>query len=347
MSKKSNNNCEPGEIERKGYRRKGYQRNEYVRKNGTVVPASYVSAANVPSTCINDLGKPGKGPKTLPKPGDKVHLTQYGYSIHKPTNLRRAALRAATKDYNTLVVLRRLNLLRNYQAIPENKEIFTDDVEYMKKLYSNIRRTKPKSGSKQHGGIPYEQNNIQDPMTSDIDSPNERMIEVNTFMNMETICTDKSKCSTKSIIKESHTVNGKQVMYYTLEEKDAEQVLELDQMFLDSDLDKNAVVQKIINKSGLLIGIKVNDKLEGYCQYEPVNNTSVKIIWFCANKGFGTPLYTFMEKFFKMNDNVKITLVVSLEGTYSTKRLNFWYAMGFRTYETLSTEKKVCMEKNI
>ena len=369
MSKKSSKKCGPGEIMRKGYQRKGYQRNEYTRKTGTTIPATYVSAAEVPPICIKDVGKPGKGPKTLPKPDNLVHLSKYGYSIHRPEPERRAALRAAIKDYNTLLILRRLNLLRNYQAIPENKEIFTKDVEYMKKLYSNIKQSKPRSNKQSkysnkqslHGGS---DSLFQDPLTSDmteisetsetsdyvvdkINLPEPRTVEINTIVDREKMCDGEGKCGVRNIIYESHIVDDREIIFYTLGEKDADQILELDKMYLDSDQYKNSVMEKIIDNRGLLIGIKVDNILQGYCQYEPLENLEVKIVWFCANKGYGTPLYTFIEKYFRLNDFTRVVLVVSLEGSYSTRRINFWYRMGFNTYETLPEKNKIHMEKNI
>lgn len=386
MSKRSGKNkCGPGEIMRVGYRRKGYQRNEYIRKDGTVVPATYVSATYVPPTCIKDMGRPGKGPKTLPKPNNFIHLSKYGYSIYKPEKQRRAALRAAIKDYNTLSILRRLNLLRNYQAIPENKEIFTKDVEYLKHLYSNIRKSRPKKKNKniQRGGFssfwkksinfntekfsmilddnrkqyggngslfqdPVNLDSIETSTTSDDNGyEEESKIEINTIIDKQKVCDAEGKCGVRNIIYEKHVVDGKTVIFYTLGETDIDQVLELDKIYLDPNIDRETVMQKIINNRGLLIGIKVDDKLEGYCHYEPLDNFEVSIEWFCANKGSGTPLYLFMEKYFKMNDYTRVILAVNLEGPNSTRRINFWYSMGFSTYETLPDQKKVLMEKFI
>lgn len=339
MSKKNNKyKCPKGLVERDGYYRKGYQRNKYTRKNGTVIPATYVSAAIVPPTCIYDYGKTEKGPKTLPKPGDKIRLSRYGYNIHKPQANRRAALRAAINDNNTLVIYKRLNLLRNFQHMPENKEIFTQDVEYLKKLYSKIRRTKPN----QRGG--------DDALIAETSETSDNMmdiIKVKATFNRQKNCDNSGNCSIINIVHETHLVNGKQISYDTLEEKDADQILELDKLYLDSGYNKTTVLQKITDNRGLLIGIKIDDKLQGYCQYKPIDETGIKIIWFCANKGFGTPLYIFLEKYFKLNAYTKIILTVSLEGQHSTRRINFWYTMGFSAYETLPENKKIRLEKNI
>ena len=117
---------------------KGYiRRVPYMRKSrkGSLV---YVKSA-----CTPDKGKPGKTPeskKVLPKPGDKLHLSKYGYSTHRSSTLRHKALAAAASDNNTLEVLRRLNLLRNLQGEDEAKNIMSQDVEYMKKMYAAHKR---------------------------------------------------------------------------------------------------------------------------------------------------------------------------------------------------------------
>jgi hypothetical protein len=371
MSKRSNKNeCSPGKIMRKGYSRKQYQ-----KKNGTIISKTYV-----PSACVKDMGKPGKGPKTLPKPDNLVHLSKYGYSIHKSEKQRRTALQAAVKDYDTLLILRRLNLLRNFQAVPKNKEIFSKDVDYMKQLYSNIRKSRPhKNYNMDSNELNNEWNSnwknskirknqlggndslFQDPMISEITDtsitsdnvvnniklPESKTVEINKIIDQEKMCDADGNCGVRNNIYEEHIVDDKHVLFYTLGKTDVDQILELDKKYLDSDIDSQTVMQKIINNPGLFIGIKIDNILEGYCHYEPLENLEVMIVWFCANKGFGTPLYLFMEKYFRMNDYTRIILVVSLEGSYSTRRINFWYSMGFLTYETHPEKKKVHMEKFI
>ena len=398
MSKKSNKTkCGPGEILRKGYKRKGYHRNEFTRQDGTVVPASYIPESTVPPTCVPDFGKVGRGKKVLPPLDDKLHLSTYGYSIHKSEPLRRAALRAAAKDNDILMVLRRLSLIRNYQPIPENKEIFTRDVEFMKDMYDPYRKTprrapeykvwenendldrwrnmnnrknyRSKNSSKsnrrtktkrnQRGGddeqtfidpitpIEFDDSTISDDVVDNINLPEQHIIEINTVIDRKKVCDSKGNCIDSNNIYEMHEVDGKQVLYYTLDKKDANDVLKLDLLFLDTDRTSDDVIQNIQSNPGLLIGIKIDGKLEGYCQYKPQGNMDVKIVWFCANKGFGTALYVFMEKYFRINNYVRIILVVSLEGPYATKYINFWYHNGFMTYETIAEKKKVYMEKFI
>ena len=348
--------CGPGQIERVGYHKKGYQRKKYQRKTGTTVPSSYVSSAFVPPVCIKDMGKPGKGPKTLPKLKNIIHLTKYGYGIHKSSNTRHKSLLDASKDFGTLPVLRRLNLIRNYQAIPENKEKFTDDVEFMKKMYSTEKYKKNQYGGSDVFQDPFTSTNTEtetetsDSSDVDIDNielPETRNVEINTIIDTQKTCDSEGKCGVRNIVYEKHNVNGKEIIYYTLGEKDIDDIHKLDLEYFNSDEDRNNVYQKIINNRGLLIGLKVDDILQGYFHYDPMDNMEVQVIWFCANKGYGTPLYIFMEKYFKVNGYTRIILTVSLEGANAMRRLNFWYLMGFITFENLPEEKKIRMEKYI
>lgn len=366
MSKRDKNSdaskCGPGEILRKGYHRKGYERRSFERSDGTKVPATYVSDAYVPPTCVPDQGSKGYGPKTLPPLGMDIHLSNYGYSIHKPANERRAALKAATHDYSTLSVLRRLNLIRNYQAVPENKEKFSDDVKYLQRQYANTRRSRPndpellsiweksqsnrRRGSKsQHGGA----NVTSDAPVSDIGptsatSPGlgERALEIE-----QKVCTN-GKCVTKVKIFEAHNVDGKNVVFYNLDENDIDAVVELDKKYIDADQSRDNISERIINNSGRIIGVKVDDVLQGYCLYDIAAKDTAQIIWFTANKGYGKILYLFVERFLKRNGYNRIIVIITLDGAHTINRLNFWYSRGFTAFEDhIADSKQIYVQKYI
>lgn len=78
--------------------------------------------------------------KLLPQP-DKINtLSKYGYNVRKNVNSRHLSLRKASKKYSPLSVLRRVNLIRNFQK--GNNFIhqrMSDDVDYMKKLYKKSK----------------------------------------------------------------------------------------------------------------------------------------------------------------------------------------------------------------
>lgn len=119
--------CPPRKISRKAYSRK----------------TSSGKRVSVKRTCVPDKGKPGKTPKSkqvLPKPSKEISLSKYGYSTQKTETKRRASLRAASRDLeDPLVVLRRLNLIRNYQADPATKRKMSKDVTYMKQEYAKYK----------------------------------------------------------------------------------------------------------------------------------------------------------------------------------------------------------------
>ncbi len=68
---------------------------------------------------------------------------------------------------------------------------------------------------------------------------------------------------------------------------------------------------------------------------------------FCANKGYSTPLYTFLEKYFQNNGYTRIMTFVDLNSKNTIRKLNFWYAMGFSTYQTEIPEFKIHLHKYI
>lgn len=134
--------CKVGEIKRASYTRKAHERKSYSRKTSsgknTKIKSSHVSKTKVPRSCVPAKGKAlSRGSKTpkrekvLPKIGTEISLTHYGYTTHKSVDARRKALRDASKDKGELKILKRLVLLRNYQADPNSKRIMGEDVKYL------------------------------------------------------------------------------------------------------------------------------------------------------------------------------------------------------------------------
>lgn len=230
--------CKKGEILRKGYYRRGYERKKYIKEDGTVIPKTYVSGSYVEPVCIKDQGKPGHGKKTLPKPNNGF-LRKYGYSIHESPENRHKSLREASAATDIITVLKHLNLIRNYQYIIENKKKFTQDVEYMKKLYANYKK------KTQKGGKVYEEHIIDDKTIS--------------FENLN----DNSIC------------------------------------------------------------VKCDGDMQGKFDYINVDDRSVDVIKFNANKGYANLLASFMTKFFEMNGIDKITVIVH------KKNKDFWTKQGY------------------
>lgn len=330
--------CRRGEIVKSGYHRKGYQRKQFRRSDGTLIPPTYVSATYVPPTCVHDMGRRGKGPKILPPPGDEIHLSKYGWSVNKPQSARRAALRAASRDYSILAVLRRLNLLRNYQAIPRNKEIFTEDVEYMKKLYAPISRSRKNQRGGQNADITSEFNPpiIPDPVTTDIfdEFPHMRNNLLSNTDNMFAIdefC-EGSNCNVKYNVFESYTNNGHQIQFYTLGMDDAPIIWEFDKKCLSSASTLDIITTKLTKYAGNLIGLKSDGILQGYFEYEIIDPTRLKIVWFCANSGFENILENFIVNFAqKFGYNSICINIINDENL--KQRLDFWTKNGYNIEE--------------
>lgn len=92
--------------------------------------------------------------KLLPRPDPNVHLSKYGYAISKKSSSRHSSLKRSSKKYGTLPVLKRLNLIRNLTSTKtsvktaKSHKIMSSDVEYMKKLYRQQKRSKSKKSKK-------------------------------------------------------------------------------------------------------------------------------------------------------------------------------------------------------
>jgi len=117
----------PKKIRVKEYSRKAHSRR---LSNGSVI---HVKRSIVPSHLTIDKGSPGHGKQVLPKPGNKLHLRKYGYSVANTVAKRRRSLSKAGREEGELAVIRRLNLLRNYQATPDVKEKMSKDIKWLSK----------------------------------------------------------------------------------------------------------------------------------------------------------------------------------------------------------------------
>ena len=137
--------CGEKEILRASYNRKSYR-----RKSGSRIAATHVKASCVPATgkAIRRGSKTPKAERVLPKPSEDVSLEAFGYGTHQPTHIRHKALEAASKKFGSLPILRRLNLLRNYQAHPAAKKVMSADVEFMSVLHARRVSRKSKGSSK-------------------------------------------------------------------------------------------------------------------------------------------------------------------------------------------------------
>ena len=280
-----------------------------------------------------------------------INLTAYGYSLKNNSVSRHNSLRLAIIKNNLPIVYHDLYLLAHDSSDLKNKQIINKDIMYMKKLHKKIKKIHQK------GGLLNNKSDTDDEFEL-VNLPEEKIstkkIIVQTI-NQNTNCDPNGKCHIKNTIYEKHQFDDREIIFYTLTIDDADQIHELDIKYLDSDQTIQQTREKIDKNPNLLIGIKSNGILQGYCHYKFFTETNeanetenfVKIVWFNANKSYGTPLYKFMEKYFLINGYNKVILTVSLKGSYAIRRLNFWNKMEFETKNINNTHNEIYMSKII
>lgn len=131
--------CPQGQIKRSSYKRSSYKRKNSKR---------LIKAIEVPATCIQDRGKPGKGQKLfeVTKPG---LLRSYGYATSEPAKERKSSLKRAMQNEKPLEVLHHLNAIRTLNR--SNSKIYKKmdtDVKYVSKEYKRMSKKTNKKSSK-------------------------------------------------------------------------------------------------------------------------------------------------------------------------------------------------------
>lgn len=124
-SKRGPSSCPPGQIVRDAYVRVRLGQTQYV-----------------PSSCIRDVGNPGKGiPTGAPGIGPlrKGGLKKFGYSqvTTMSQSRRHLALREAVKAYGPLTTWRKLNAIYIYtkKTSPASSAIFKADRDWVKTTF--------------------------------------------------------------------------------------------------------------------------------------------------------------------------------------------------------------------
>src|SRR3990167_6660134 len=99
----------------------------------------------VPSTCIEDRGNPGKGPKLLSglKEGS---LREYGYETGLSLAQRHAALKRAVLAYSPGTVVKKLNAVAvlNKNTNPSLARIFNADKTWVEETFLDSPRRSPR-----------------------------------------------------------------------------------------------------------------------------------------------------------------------------------------------------------
>lgn len=138
--------CPKGQIARASYVRrissnvasKGYTKK--VRSGQIVRIYPKRKSVFVESTCVKDLGKPGKLAVGAPKIGPlrKGELAKHGYSYKLPESIRRAALEKAVKEYGPLNTYRKLNAVSKLtvKTSPVASAAFASDRNWIRSKYA-------------------------------------------------------------------------------------------------------------------------------------------------------------------------------------------------------------------
>jgi hypothetical protein len=302
--------CAKDEILRKGYTKK--------------------SGSKVSAICIKD-----KSRLDLSK-NSNVHLSQYGYSHRQSVQDRHEALRKASVAKDPLKVLRRLNLIRNYQSMPDIKEVFDKDVEYMQNYYSKHKKSK---GKMKGGNVDSSEEVMIDSDGAVVNKPAEKAISLEEVTNHRVNC-ESGNCQVDIRVYESHSVDGRTVVFKTLDDSDIQGILKLDKTYLDANTDSMDIETKLDKHKGMLIGLIIDDSMQGYFQYYPLDNNTVEISYFCANKTFRKVLYTFMESFFRKNNYASMYVTVDLANPHAKDLLNLWAREDFQTEDVIKDGDK-------
>lgn len=144
--------CATGQMERAGYSKKPYNRKSYTRKNGSRVKKAYVSASEVPPTCIDRKGArvpPGKKKFKIPMVLEKGVLKKYGYANVKKLSMEErhtAIKKAVEKIKNPLSLFRKLVAVStmNKKTNPGTAKIFKEDALWIKSHFG-LMKTEPTS----------------------------------------------------------------------------------------------------------------------------------------------------------------------------------------------------------
>lgn len=270
--------------------------------------------------------------KILPKIDDKIHLTNYGYSISKSDRVRHRALNNACRDNGILTILKRLNLIRNYQSDSITRAIFGEDVDYLKNKYKKSKDMsrildRDLSNSKED-----ESNN--DDVSIDIEIEDEigkgEINEENKFDN---------EIYNEFEIYEQHTINDTILTFRTFKKQDLENIKKHSKIEFD-----NSYIDNIDLNTSIILGVEKDNNLNGYSIITN-NNGTRQIIKFDVIKSYRSIFYSFIEKCVEKNGTLRIFVECNLFKNESEIYLNFWYTMGFLSYKVEKDKFTVWLEK--
>lgn len=134
--------CKRGQIRRDGHSRRSFRRRSYRRRDGTLVRAARVSRTRVAPTCVEDRGRPGKGPKVIPRVKNPGDLKKHGYNLDRPADERRKALRSAKREKGYSSLISKLTALATLHknTNPDIAKKLRADMRWLRLEYRGSRR---------------------------------------------------------------------------------------------------------------------------------------------------------------------------------------------------------------
>lgn len=243
---------------------------------------------------------------------DIIHLSNYGYAYEKAPHKRHKALRAAARDTDILLVLRRLNYLRNIQSKKYNlaaKSAMSADVEYLKKLYAKYR----KSHGPSHGSYPDRMKGGDDSETDSESNININMVELpsgNIISKIEESHTCiNNECEHYIKVYEKHQYENSEIIFRNIEMTDIDNLIDF---MTNHHIESNRDILIADINHNQYIGIFVENKLMGIMKYS-ANKSDVKILIFVVDKPYGTTFMKFLDKFFTKNNFESIESELSVD----------------------------------
>lgn len=297
-------------------------------------------------------------------------MDYYKYSDSKVD--RRETLEDLMSNHSIPVLIRELNMMKNVNSNAKARDRLTSDVNFLKKMYEKKSQNGGINDANvrifEIGGTKSKIHSIRDKVlqmqrtcgcdgsrdfksmmggADDNDSSDDTIIE--SIDLPQKICKTSTSAyvyendngKIKNRVYEEHTVGDKKVIFFTITKNNIKQILELDRKYLNVDETEDDVRSKIEKNEmeGNLIGIEADGILQGYCQTKRIGGSGVMIVWFCANKSFKTPLYTFLEKYLKVSGYELV--YVSNKKTWNDEMIKFWDKMGFVKNDDDTWMKKI------
>ena len=145
-------------------------------------------------------------------------------------------------------------------------------------------------------------------------------------------------------VREEHVTDNLHVIFSTLDEKDIDDMCNVNDDLNDKCKES---IKKLIEQDNVnLVGLTVNDKLEGWAAV--IDKEPMSIIAFHVKKGYNQVLFKFIEKYAIMNNYQTINVLIDIsKSDDSVSKLNFWHRVGFMADKLIDNKNTILMFKDV